>query len=721
MVRLIPVCLGLIVLVLLVAPTVVAFQLSRESHLIYPAIISATGLLLFALGLVRIMPARAFKVFLAFLMGTGLVIRLVHLGVVQFSGRGFTSEFFMHINWTSVRLGLMEYGGWVAAGSLGSALLVWLLYRVLSAASRMRGMTGYLMLLTGMALLVPYRSAVPEWSLWRGYSETVSPVGVEVSAERKAWWRATDLVRFDLPSKFRVTASANAPTNLIFLYLESVSLPVLYSQKWPQLMPNLRQLNDAHAFVENFNTSSYITIEGIVNTQCGTLFPFRKGSESLASDDGLAQRMPCLGDVLHLAGYEQIYLGGANLNFAGKGSFLSHHGYGTVIGQKEFAEQGILEREGTWGVSDPDLFDYSLKTIKQLKESNRPFNLTLLSIGTHTPGYRYEECDAFAASSDRFLNAFHCTDQLVGQWVESLRQQGLLDGTLLVITGDHRPFPTRQTENLFGAEAITDPRIPFIVIGDNLPADIPIKFGAGYDIAPTLLHMLGVEHNAQFALGRSLLKVDGERKDFFTRYAAIREDKFLPTSGECGEPNVETQVKTQQISACVRTELLSMLEQQVSGYSRKEPPVDCSTPVPIAIDFIGNKMIDLHIGLESQLGRFVWRGRKIAASQHGLYTVSFNRAGEVIDRKYYPESKIIDALDVEQLTSSGPALLVKNGGFAEESLPEELWVDSVPWIRLITNEEKVAVVSSNKDRNAIRDSQWRLLREPCEVAFDVVK
>ena len=164
-----------------------------------------------------------------------------------------------------------------------------------------------------------------------------------------------------------------------------------------------------------------------------------------------------------------------------------------------------------------------------------------------------------------------------------------------------------------------------------------------------------------------------------------------------------------------------MLEQQVVGYSRKVTTVDCSLPAPIAIDFIGNKMVDIQIGSESQLGRFVWRGRKIAASQHGLYTVSFNRAGEVVDRKYYPESKIIDVLDVEQLTSSGPMLLVKNGGFSEQSLPEELRVDSAPWIRFITVEERVAVVSSNKRQNALRDNQWRLLKEPCEAAFDLLK
>jgi len=56
-----------------------------------------------------------------------------------------------------------------------------------------------------------------------------------------------------------------------------------------------------------FWTSSYITIEGLTNSQCGTLFPFPRGSESMAGGSGLAERLACLGDVLAAAGYHQVY------------------------------------------------------------------------------------------------------------------------------------------------------------------------------------------------------------------------------------------------------------------------------------------------------------------------------------------------------------------------------------------------------------------------------
>src|SRR5690606_23189858 len=125
---------------------------------------------------------------------------------------------------------------------------------------------------------------------------------------------------------------------------------------YPGLMPNLTRLVAEHGLVPHIHASSFVTMEGIVNTQCGTLYPFDGRSEAMAGFDNLLERMPCLGDVLHAAGYRQTFLGGADKSFAGKGRFLSVHGYDKVMGQGDWAAQGLNQRPGTWGVSDVDLF-----------------------------------------------------------------------------------------------------------------------------------------------------------------------------------------------------------------------------------------------------------------------------------------------------------------------------------------------------------------------------
>src|SRR5690606_21256950 len=121
-------------------------------------------------------------------------------------------------------------------------------------------------------------------------------------------------------------------------------------------------------------------------------FQFARGSDSLLGYEGIAEELPCLGDVLARAGYRQTYLGGADLGFGAKGTFLSNHGYTKVLGREELVAVDLHPRPGTWGVSDADLFGLALQELDQLQATGQPFNLTLLTIGTHLPGYFYEEC-----------------------------------------------------------------------------------------------------------------------------------------------------------------------------------------------------------------------------------------------------------------------------------------------------------------------------------------
>src|SRR5690606_33277527 len=141
-------------------------------------------------------------------------------------------------------------------------------------------------------------------------------------------------------------------------------------------------------------------------------------------------------------------------------------------------------------------------------------------------GYSYAECTPYGDGGERFLNALHCTDQLLARWLEQLEKAGHLRDSVVVITGDHNIFPNPEMRELFGDAAAQDRRIPLIALG-NLgdAAGMKLERGAGYDLAPTLLDLLGVEHNARFALGRSLLRPGTSRNYFPTRYSDVYEDK----------------------------------------------------------------------------------------------------------------------------------------------------------------------------------------------------
>ena len=81
--------------------------------------------------------------------------------------------------------------------------------------------------------------------------------------------------------------------------------------------------------------------------------------------------------------------------------------------------------------------DEALARIQELHARDTPFNVTLLTLGTHIPGFQYEGCPVYPGRpNEPFLNGIHCTDYLAGQFVDQLEAKGLLGDTVLYIQGD---------------------------------------------------------------------------------------------------------------------------------------------------------------------------------------------------------------------------------------------------------------------------------------------
>ncbi|WP_175497977.1 LTA synthase family protein [Dokdonella immobilis] len=567
-----------------------------------------------------------------------LLVRFLFYGLAEFSGFGFTSDVFIHMEVESVRVAWEQYRLMILA-LLGvlvvAAGIVILLARRMARPSRRVGLA---ILVPAAVVALTCHKAMPEWMLAESAYEWYQPKRLDMPEAEQQRWRNSGLVNVDLKKKSDITVEPpEHPRNLILLYIESGGLRVIDPPKYPRLMPNLARLVRERSLVPSIHASSYITIEGIVNSQCGTLFPFERDSESLTGLDGAAEEMPCLGDVLHAAGYRQSYLGGAGLSFAGKGNFLRAHGYDKQMGMREWVEQGLNQRPGTWGLSDADLFEQSFVELAALRRSGQPFNLTLLTIGTHLPGFFYEECSPYGAGNERFLNALHCTDQLIRRWLDRLEAEGYLKDSLVVITGDHNVFPNPEMQRLFGKDAIADRRLPFIVLGDGSNASSDLD-GAGVDLAPTVLDLLRIRHDAQFALGRSLLKREPNRNYFVSRYIDIFNNEPVdPAHGPCSE-NV---APSPPLNICDKKSLLTLLRIQNAAFSRPSAKLRCERAERTRIlipDSIEQPMRILVDGVDQAL-RFSWMERTLHESMPGLYLIAFDQEGNLLQRKFYPEEE----------------------------------------------------------------------------------
>jgi len=568
-----------------------------------------------------------------------IVIRFTWYGLIQFTGMGFTVEFFIHLEWESIRIAWQEYGRLARRAIIAVGLLVLVaaaLGRYIRALPSRLAWAG---LIAGLVLVVLFREGMPERQLYQAWGKWSGAAAVEVDPEVLQRWQDSGLVETAIRDKRRVSATPpDKPRNLIVLYLESVGVNLADREDWPDLMPRFTELLADHAWVDHVQTSSYITIEGLTNTLCGTLFPYLRGSDSLAGGGGLAERLPCMGDVLSKAGYHQVYLGGAGMSFAGKGRFLAAHGFDELKGMEYWREQGLRARAGKWGLSDTELFEQSLEEMERLREGDDPFNITLLNIGSHLPGYFYRECEAYPHGEAKFLQALHCTDQLLGQWVDAVRESGALEDTVVVITADHHVFPNPDMRELFGDD-VEDRRLPFIVLGPDLPRPA-VNSGAGYDMAPTVLDLLEIEHDASFILGRSLVE-DPVRPDYLVkRYRDVHEGRVVNPSGRCDDPESVDEIEF-PLGACERQELFAVLEEISRSFSAEIPVLDCSREdnrVRIAAE--PGEPVSIYLGGAEQASRHAWRSREIDPAEPGLFLTEIDHSGEIHLRRFVPEGEL---------------------------------------------------------------------------------
>jgi phosphoglycerol transferase len=294
-----------------------------------------------------------------------------------------------------------------------------------------------------------------------------------------------------------------APKNLLLIYMESVE--ETYSNKelfGSDLLAPLHMLAgvrfDSYASAPGTNW----TIGAIVGTQCGV--PLRVYSEAdfryRDTPRTFLAGATCLGDILKERGYENVFLGGAALSFSGKGAFLRDHGYASAFGRAEWERLGARPDEmNAWGLYDSELFRYARVQLKDLHDSHKPFNLTLLTLNTHNPfGFLGKGCKARGVED--FEGIVHCSATQVAEFVEYARQMGYLEDTVVVILGDHLAVPNpvweklqrapqRQIFNLFIANNVPKPNR-----NDLLP----------FDVFPSIVELMGFQvPGGRLALGYS--------------------------------------------------------------------------------------------------------------------------------------------------------------------------------------------------------------------------
>jgi len=304
----------------------------------------------------------------------------------------------------------------------------------------------------------------------------------------------------------KIKRIASQPKSFIFIYGESLERTYLDDKIFPNLVPELQELEQSGISFTNIDSlpGTAFTMGGLVASNCGIPLITPSHPNSMSGMDSFLPGAIGLSDLLHQEGYRLAFWGGANLSFGGKGKFLRSHHFDEVLGRAEL-EPKLKDPAyvSNWGLYDDSLLDLVYDRYTELAANHQPFGLFLLTLNTHSPHglpSKNDELSPYGDGSNRMLTAVKDSALHIVKFVRRVQASTWGKDTVIVIVSDHIAMPNEAItlldqgirKNLF---LILDPKI-------KRGASIP-RLGSSFDIGPTLLPFLGF--TGSIGLGRNLL------------------------------------------------------------------------------------------------------------------------------------------------------------------------------------------------------------------------
>lgn len=129
-------------------------------------------------------------------------------------------------------------------------------------------------------------------------------------------------------------------------------------------------------------------------------------------------------------------------------------------------------------------------------------------------------------------------DRAVEQLVEKLNEKGLLENTVIVISGDHYPYGLELNEinelSTYNRDDTFEKyNMPLIIWSASMDEPIEVeKIGSSLDILPTVLNLFGIEYDSRLLMGRDILSNTEPLVIFSNRSFITDKGKYNAITGE---------------------------------------------------------------------------------------------------------------------------------------------------------------------------------------------
>ena len=382
----------------------------------------------------------------------------------------------------------------------------------------------------GASAVMPRDRQISEW---RQTNVVVAQTGRLVAAAsgrvdpRASRHRA---IPADLGGEPTIALSGRA-SNVLLIILEGVSgayLPSLrdrHGETNPINMPHLDQVAEKGLSWSTFINHQRQTNRGEYAILCGD-YPKLVGGEPKMTELIGAGRLDCLPAILRDFGYSTAYLQAAPMSYMMKDQFMPQAGFEMTAGDSYFENS---YHRNHWGIDDLAFFEQSLGMLEQMRRQERPWLLTLLTVGTHHPFNAPESFQStYEPGSDGW--AMDYLDRAVGFFIQELEDIGILEDTLVLITSDEsrekKPHASDEVSMLSQSWGFL---IALTPSGDSGVVDVPFM---QLDLPISVLDYLDLPDPSNRLGGRSVFRRYTTARDLFWGNTYLDMAAGLSATGE---------------------------------------------------------------------------------------------------------------------------------------------------------------------------------------------
>ena len=228
-------------------------------------------------------------------------------------------------------------------------------------------------------------------------------------------------------------------------------------------------------------------------------------------------------EILKDNGYRTCVLHTGDLRYAGQRRFLSGRGIDRIIEMKDMEHTAPYNVKVGWGLDERAMTGPAVDFIKE--KSKSPFFMAFFPANPHHP-YAIPD-DSFNITgpvpkgSDQktrnwynYLNSLHYADASLGILIDRLREEHLLDNTLIFVFADHGEAFYQHHMNYNHPFFLYEENVhvPFLIYSEQLFPE-PVRFNyisRHIDILPTVLDLLSIPGDPRHE-GKSLFSSNREQ------------------------------------------------------------------------------------------------------------------------------------------------------------------------------------------------------------------